>query len=94
MFDGSSNMQLAGILLKVHYPKLTVMHGVEHTVSLFFNYVPKIPIINQIISVHKMIYNFFGSGMYHKPRSILKYKSQEFHNRNIGVFSGNETRMA
>ena len=37
MFDGASNVQLAGILLKVHYPKLTVMRGVEHTVLLFFN---------------------------------------------------------
>ena len=32
MFDGASNVQLLGRLLKVHYPKLTVMCGVEHTV--------------------------------------------------------------
>ena len=32
MFDGASNVKLAGRLLKVHYPKLTVMRGVEHTV--------------------------------------------------------------
>ena len=32
MFNGASNFQLGGILLKVHYPKLTVMRGVEHTV--------------------------------------------------------------
>ena len=41
-----------------------------------------------------MIYNIFGSGIYHKPHSILKFKSQDFHKRNIGLFSGNETRMA
>ena len=70
------------------------MCGVEHTVLLFFNDVSKIPILNQMISAHKMIYNIFGSGIYHKPRSILKSKSQEFHNRKIGIFSGNETRMA
>ena len=35
MFDGASNVQLGGNLLKVHYPKLTVMRGVEHIVSLF-----------------------------------------------------------
>ena len=35
MFDGASNVQLGGKLLKVHYPKLTVMRGVEHTVYLF-----------------------------------------------------------
>ena len=80
-------------LLKVHYPKLTVMRGVEHTVSLFFNGVSKIPILNQMISAHKMIYNIFGSGIYHKPHSIFKSKSQDFHKRNIGLFSVNETRM-
>ena len=60
---------------------------------LFFNDVSKIPIVNKTISAHKMIYNIFGSDIYHKPRSILKSKSQEFHNRIIGLFSGNETRM-
>ena len=32
MFHGDSNVQLAGRLFKVHYPKSTVMRGVEHTV--------------------------------------------------------------
>ena len=87
-------MQLTGILLKVNYPKLIVMRGVEDIVLLFFNDISKIPIVNQLISDHKMIYINFGSGIYHKSHSILKYKYQEFHNRNIGLFSGNETRMA
>ena len=33
MFDGASNVQLAGELLQIRYPKITVMRGVEHTVS-------------------------------------------------------------
>ena len=94
MFDGASNVQLVGKLLKLHYPKLTFLRGFEHTVSLFFNDVSKIPIVNQMISSHNMIYNIFGSGIYHKPHSIFKSKSQDFHKRNIGLFSGNETRMA
>ena len=32
MFDGVSNVKLAGKLLKVHYQKLTVMRGVEQKV--------------------------------------------------------------
>ena len=28
MFDGASNVQLVIELLKIHYPKITVMHGV------------------------------------------------------------------
>ena len=47
-----------------------------------------------MISDHKAIYNLFGSGIYHKPHSIFKSKSYEFQNRNIGLFSGNYTRMA
>ena len=57
MFDGASNVQLAGRFLKVHYPNMIVMCGVEHTVLLFFNDVSKIPIVNQMISAHKIIFN-------------------------------------
>ena len=70
------------------------MCGVEHTVSLFFNDVSKIPVVNEMITAHKAIYNLFGSGIYHKPHSIFKSKSYEFCNRNIGLFSGNDTSMA
>ena len=35
IFGGSSNVQLAGRPLNMHYPKLTAMRGVEHTVLLF-----------------------------------------------------------
>ena len=94
MFDGALNVQLAGIIFKLHSPKLTFMCSVEHTVSLFFNNVSKITIVNQIISSHKIIYNIFGSSIYHKPNSIFKYKYKEFHNINIGLFSGNDTIMA
>ena len=94
MFDGASNVQLAGELLKIHYPRISVMRGVEHTVSLFFNDVSKIPVANQIITAHNAIYHSFGSDIYHKPHSIFKSKSYEFHNRKIGLFSGNDTRMA
>ena len=88
MFDRASNVHLAGELMKIPYPNITVMRGVENTVSLFFNDVSKIPVVNQMLSAHKAIYKLFGSGIYHKPHSILKSKSYEFHNGNIGLFSG------
>ena len=69
------------------------MCGVDQIVLLFFNNVSKIPIVNQMISSHKMMYNIFGSGISHKPHSVFKFKSQEFHNGKIGLFSVNETKM-
>ena len=47
-----------------------------------------------MITAKKEIYNLFGSGIYHKPNYILKSKSYEFHNRKIGLFSGNDTIIA
>ena len=55
MFDGASNIQLAGELLKIYYPNISVMRGVEDTVSLFFNDVSKISAVNQVITAHKAI---------------------------------------
>ena len=94
MFDGASNVQLAGELLKIHRPKISVMRGIEHTVSLFFNYDYKILFVNQMITAHKAVYNLFGYVIYHKPHYIFKSKSYDFHNKNIGLFSVNYTRMA
>ena len=34
MLDGALNIQLDGDLLKIYYPKMTVMRGVEHTISI------------------------------------------------------------
>ena len=93
MFDGASNVQLGGELFKIHYPTISVICAVEHTISLFFNDFSKIPVVNQIITAHKEIYNLFGSVIYYKPHSILKSKLYGFHNSNIGLLSGNDTRM-
>ena len=71
MFDRASNVQLAGEPLKINYPKVSVILGVEHTVSLFFNDGSKITSVNHMITSHKAIYNLFGSGIYQKPHSIL-----------------------
>ena len=52
IIDVFSNLQLGGELMKIHYPKLTVTGEVEHTVSLFFNKVSKIPGVNKMITAH------------------------------------------
>ena len=41
-----------------------------------------------------MIWNNFGSVIYHKPNFILKTKYQYLYNKNIGIFSRNDTRIS
>jgi hypothetical protein len=36
LFDGASNVQNAANLVSITYPCITVVHGAEHVVSLFF----------------------------------------------------------
>ena len=55
MPDGSSNVQLGGDVLKIYYPKLTVMCGFERTVSILFNDVSETTILTQTIQAHKVI---------------------------------------
>ena len=93
MFDGALTVHISGELFKIHYPKVSVMSGVEHTVSLFFNDVFKIPVVNQMITAHYAMYKLFSSGIYHKPHYILKSKPYDFYNRNIGLFSENDTKI-
>ena len=55
MFDKASNIQLGRELGEIHYPKLTVMRGVEQTVYLFLNDVSKIATANKTITYHKEV---------------------------------------
>ena len=70
------------------------MRGSEHNVSIFLNNVSKILIVGKIIRYHKAIYNLFESGIYHNPDSIFESNSHDFYNRNVGLFSNNNTRTA
>ena len=77
-------------MFKIHNPKVSVMCGVEHTLSLFSNGFSKISVVNQVNTAQKAIYDLFGSVTSNKPHYIFKSKSYEFYNRNIGLFSGND----
>ena len=65
MFDGVSNLKLRGELLKIHYPNISFMSVVQHTVFLIFD---------QIIADHKKIYDLFGYGIYRYPHYIFTSK--------------------
>jgi hypothetical protein len=37
MFDGASNVQLAAKKVARYHPRITVCHGAEHVIALFFS---------------------------------------------------------
>jgi hypothetical protein len=44
-FDGGSNFQLAGRIIEAEFPRVTVVHGLEHVLSLVFEDIAKIPFV-------------------------------------------------
>jgi len=61
LFDGASNVQKAGDVLAAIFPRMLVIHGAEHVISLFFGDVFKNRDLSLFIRVSHMIYKVFGS---------------------------------
>ena len=53
-FDGGSNFQLAGRIIQARFPRITVVHGLEHVLSLVFKDIAAIPVIK--VSFHILVY--------------------------------------
>jgi Protein of unknown function (DUF 659) len=94
-FDGASNVQKAGFVLEAKYPRICVLHGAEHVISLFFNDVFKLSVIRSFATITRRAYRVFGSGAMHAPYWIFqKYSKQHNNGRNIGLIRAAGTRMA
>jgi hypothetical protein len=84
LFDGASNVQSAAKLVSITYPCITVVHGAEHVVSLFFkNTFTKIQVFKSLSLFLKRCRNIFGSTC-HGPHSIFK-KHSIMHNNGIYI---------
>jgi hypothetical protein len=73
-FDGTSNsnVQNAGEILLVFNPRITVGHGAEHAVSLFFaNVYTKVKSFMLLSAFAKKLRNIFGA-VRHSPSAMFK----------------------
>jgi hypothetical protein len=93
-FDGASNVQKAGEIMEAKYPRITVMHGAEHVVSLFYADIFKIPEFLLLKKFNRLLYKFFGSGSMHLPYALFQKQSKAHNNgRNVGFIRSSDTRM-
>lgn len=54
-FDGGSNFQLAGRIIQAKFPRITVVHGLEHVLSLVFEDIAKIPVVRVSADVYFLV---------------------------------------
>ncbi len=94
IFDGASNVQKAGQLLQAKFPHISVLHGAEHVISLFYNDVFRLKEFDMLKNINRMIYRYFGSGAMHSPYAIFSKHSRD-HNggKCIGLIRAADTRM-
>jgi hypothetical protein len=95
LFDGASNVQAAGQVLVACYPRITVLHGAEHVISLFFSDIFQIAEFSDFIVICRLLYKYFGSGSTHSTYAIFqKYAKQHNGGKKIGLTRASDTRMA
>ena len=94
IFDGASNVQKAGVILEVHFPRLTVLHGAEHVISLFYQDLFEMPEFDVLKRFNRSLYRCFGSGAMHLPYAVFQ-KHSKYHNKgqNIGLICATDTIM-
>jgi hypothetical protein len=96
LFDGASNVQNARKeLVSITYPRITVVHGAEHVVSLYFKDIfIKMPVFQCLSQFSKWCRNIFGSP-HHGHHAIFK-KHSIMHNNciYIGFIKISECHMA
>ena len=57
-FDGAANVQKAGALMEQHFPRCTVIVGIEHTVSLLFGKLMAVRPMLVMCNFAKLVSNF------------------------------------
>jgi hypothetical protein len=93
-FDGASNVQNAGAILRVTYPRVTRLHAAEHVPALFFKDISKLAPIKYKIFHHPFVYHVFGSGAIHSPCALFQKHARSFNiGHATGLLRAYDTRM-
>jgi hypothetical protein len=95
LFDGASNVQKAGRVIEAKYPQVSVLHGIEHVISLFFSDVSRLSFVRYLIINYRRVYRVFGSGSMHAPYAMFQKQAKTFNGGvKIGLIRAADTRMA
>ena len=94
IFDGASNVQKAGSLIEAQFPHVSVIHGAEHVISLFYSDVFRMREFDVLKRLNQTIYRYFGSGSMHSFYAMFSKHSRD-HNqgKSIGLIRASDTRM-
>ena len=92
-FDSSGNFYKMGRVVEDNYTIVSVLHVVEHFVTLFFMCISNIDNVSSLIIRYKLWYNIFGSGAIHVVHIIFKNQAHNFHGNEPGMLREFDTQI-
>jgi hypothetical protein len=94
IFDGASNVQKAGQLIEARFPHISVIHGAEHVISLFYHDIFHLREFEILKKMNRYVYRYFGSGSMHSPHAIFSKHTRDHNSgKSIGLIRAADTRM-
>jgi hypothetical protein len=94
IFDGASNVQKAGQLIEARFPHISVIHGAEHVISLFYHDIFHLREFEILKKMNRYVYRYFGSGSMHSPYAIFSKHTRDHNSgKSIGLIRAADTRM-
>ena len=95
LFYGGTNVQNSRKIMAMRYPRIKVLHGTEHVVSLLFkDFFENIPEFDLLRNFTRHAHNMFGSNR-HAPTAMFgNYRKNNNKGINIGIIRPCDVRMA
>ena len=95
LFDGATNVHSSPKIMAMRYPRITVLHGTEHVVSIIFkDFYEKIPKFSLLLNFTRQARNMFGYTC-HAPTAIFGgYGKNQNKGIKIGFIKPCGVRMA
>lgn len=84
-FDGASNVQKAGRLLSVDYPRITCIHGAEHLVHLFFGIVARQHQVMLMMKFYRRFYHYSHGPHHSLTRAFMMLSAASNKNSDLPI---------
>lgn len=92
-FDGASNVQKAGRLAMLKYPRISSKHGTEHVMSLVMQDIFEMRVPQLLRRIYSKLHLYFG-GSHHDLHAVFtNFTEASNGGRKIGLLRPSDTRM-
>jgi len=93
LFDGGSNVQKCAEIMRARVPRITVLHGAEHALSLYFKDIfTKVKAFKRMANICRKARNVFCSTRHNTTAMFRKFAKEHNNGKSIGLIKVSECR--